>query len=41
MSKFIEKLKNHTQISPAPLGFGRAPVQEKPRMLLVAHITEC
>jgi hypothetical protein len=40
MSKFIEKLKNHTQITPAPLGFGKAPVQEKPRILLAAYITD-
>jgi hypothetical protein len=39
MSKFIEKLKNHTQLSPAPIGFGKAPVQEKPRILLVAGLT--
>ena len=39
MSKFIEKLKIHTQSSPAPLGFGKTPAQEKPRMLLVALLT--
>ncbi|MBN1366340.1 MAG: hypothetical protein JW967_00225 [Dehalococcoidales bacterium] len=40
MSKFIEKLKNRTQISPAPLGFGKVPVQEKPGILLAASITD-
>lgn len=40
MSKFIEKLKNHTQKVPAPLGFGKAPVQEKPRMLVAAYISD-
>jgi hypothetical protein len=40
MSKFIEKLKHHTQITPAPLGFGKAPVQEKPRILLAVYITD-
>ena len=40
MSKFIEKLKNHTQLSPAPLGFGKALVQAKPRILLVAGLAQ-
>lgn len=40
MSKFIEKLKSHTQLSPAPLGFGKAPVQEKARIMLVACVSK-
>lgn len=40
MSKFVEKLKNHTQKSPAPLGFGKTTASEKPKMLLVALITD-
>ncbi len=38
MSKFIGKLKSHTQLTPAPLGFGKAPAQEKPRILLAACV---
>ena len=40
MSKFIEELKRHTQLSPAPLGFGRGPVHDKPRISLVACLAQ-
>jgi hypothetical protein len=39
MSKFIEKLKKSTQITPAPMGFGRSAAQAKPRLTLVAALS--
>ncbi len=40
MSKFIEKLKQHTQVTPAPMGFGKAPAQEKTRIMFIALVSK-
>ena len=40
MSEFIEKLKRGTQHTSAPLGFHSKPAKDKPKMLLIACITE-
>ncbi len=41
MSKFIDKLNQVSQTGSQPMGFGRAqPVSEKPKILLIASLTE-
>ena len=40
MSEFIEKLKRGTQHTPAPMGFRSEPAKDKPKILLIACITE-
>ncbi len=40
MSKFIDKLKSRTQLLPAPIGFGKAVIQEEPRILLIAAVSQ-
>jgi len=40
MSKFIEKIKRTTQTTLAPMGFHNATAQEKPKMLLIAQVTQ-
>jgi hypothetical protein len=40
MSEFIEKLKRGTQHKPAQLGFRSVSIKDKPKILLIACITE-
>ncbi|MFC1897575.1 hypothetical protein ACFLX8_03305 [Chloroflexota bacterium] len=41
MSRFIDKLNQVSQVVPQSIGFGKAqPVSEKPKILLIANLTE-